>query len=137
MLKFTSADDLARLPKTDPAYPIIEDLVKRLITDTYDTEFPYSEDGDGFIALIEPGDTERALTEIWADGDWGLTDIPWEGITYQDGFYLAIFLANNSYGIVFVIPDEDWVKGELRECILKNLDPPLNEHPTSTGENYD
>lgn len=41
MLKFTSVDDLARLPETDPAYPIIEDLVQRIITDTYDTESPY------------------------------------------------------------------------------------------------
>ena len=71
MLKFTSADDLARLSKTDPAQPIIADLVKRLITDTYDTEFPYDPDGDGYIVLIDkPGDMDCALMEIWADGDW-------------------------------------------------------------------
>jgi len=36
MLKFISAGDLARLSETDPAHPIISDIVKRLITDTYD-----------------------------------------------------------------------------------------------------
>ena len=126
MLKFTSADDLARLPKTDPAHPIIADLIQRLIIDTYDTEFPYSEDGDGFIALIQEGDTDRALTEIWSDGDWGLIDIPWEGITKHDDFYHAIFLANNQYGIVFIIP-QDLVKGELLELFEEIIDPALNE----------
>ena len=124
MLKFTSADDLSRLPEDNPAHPVIAELIQGLITDTYGTEFPYDEEGDGFIALIEPGDVDRPLTEIWDDGDWGLLDIPWEGITRRGDFFLAIFLANNQYGIVFVIPDEDWVNGELRECIMRNLDPP-------------
>ena len=124
MLKFTSADDLARLPKSNPAYPVIATLIQGIITDTLDTDYPYDPDANGFIALIEPGDVDRPLTDIWPDGDWGLTDIMWEGITLQDGHFLAIYLANNEYGIVFVIPDEDWVQGELRECILRNLDPP-------------
>ena len=41
----------------------------------------------------------------------------WEGITLRDGFFLAIYLANNEYGLSFVIPDEEWVDGELREMI--------------------
>nr|BDD46573.1 hypothetical protein 6 [bacterium] len=126
MLKFTSADDLARLPETDPAHPIIADLVQRIITDTLDGPYPYNPDGDGFIALIQEGDTDRALTEIWSDGDWGLIDIPWEGITLRGDFYIAIFLANNQYGIVFVVP-RDLVKGELLEAFEEILDPPLNE----------
>lgn len=120
MLKFTSADDLARLPKTDPAYPVIATLVDGLITETFKTEFPYDPESDGFIALVEPGDVDRPLTEIW--DDWVLTDIPWEGITKQGNMFLAVFLANDQYGIVFVIPDEDWVNGQLRECIDNNLD---------------
>ena len=125
MLKFTSADDLVRLPKDNPAYPVIATLIQGIITDTLDTEFPYDPDANGFIAPIEgPEDVNRPFTEIWPDGDWGLTDILWEGITLQDGHFLAIYLANNEYGIVFVIPDADWVQGELRECILRNLDPP-------------
>ena len=98
MLKFTSAADLARLPKTDPAYPIIATLVKGISTDTLDTPYPYSQEANGFISLIEPCDVDRQLTEIGPDGDWGLTDIPWEGISMQDGQFLAIFLANNDWG---------------------------------------
>lgn len=127
MLKFTSADDLARLPETDPAHPIITDLVQSLITDTLDGPHPYDSDGDGFIALIQEGDTERPLTEIWDDGDWGLVDIPWEGIMLRDGFYIAIFLANDQYGIVFVVP-QDLVQGDLLELFEDILDPPLINH---------
>lgn len=120
MLIFKSVGDLARLPKTDPAQPVIAELVNGLITETFKTEFPYDPEADGFIALVEPGDVDRPLTEIW--DDWKLTDIPWEGIMKQGDFFIAIFLANDQYGIVFVIPDEDWVNGELRKCIEQNLD---------------
>ena len=33
MLEFKSTEDLAKLAADDPAFPIVEDLVKRLITD--------------------------------------------------------------------------------------------------------
>ena len=124
MLKFTSEQDLSCLPKTNPAHHVISTLVKGIITDTLDTEYPYDPDADGFIALVEPDDVNRPLHDIWPDGDWKLSDLPYEGVTLQDGHYLAIYLANNQYGIVFVIPDEDWVTGDLRECIERNLDPP-------------
>ena len=60
------------------------------------------------------------LDEIW--DDWRLVDVPGEGITKQDGFFWAVFLANNEFGIVFVIPDADWVNGDLREIIEYHLD---------------
>ena len=77
MLIFKSVDDLARLSKTNPAQPVIATLVDGLITETFKTEFPYDPESDGFIALVEPGDIDRPLTEIWDDGT-KLTDIPWE-----------------------------------------------------------
>ena len=41
----------------------------------------------------------------------------------RDGFFIAIYLANNEYGLIFVIPDAPWVNGELRQMIEDNLDP--------------
>ncbi len=35
MLTFKSVDDLARLPKTDPAQSVIAKLIDGLITETY------------------------------------------------------------------------------------------------------
>ena len=38
-------------------------------------------------------------------------------------FYVGIYLANNEYGLTFVIPDAEWVNGELRSMIEDILDP--------------
>ena len=63
----------------------------------------------------------RTLDELW-DGA-KLTNIYWEGFTQRDGFFIGIYLANNEYGLSFVIPDADWVTGELRTLIADILDP--------------
>lgn len=120
MITFKSTSDLQKLSPSDPAHPVIKELIEQLIG-AYNWEgHPYNAEDYGYIVLIKPGDTERVLDEIW--DDWRLLDIPWEGIILRDGFYTAVFLANNEYGLVFVIPDEDWVKGKLREVIEYHLD---------------
>ena len=121
MITFKSTQDLNKLPTNDPAHSVIKELIDQLIRAYTWEGHPYNAEDYGYIVLIEPGDTERVLDEIW--DDWTLLDIPWEGIMLRDGFYTAIFLANNEYGLVFVIPDADWVKGELREMIEAQLDP--------------
>jgi hypothetical protein len=120
MLHFKSPIDLKQLPEAHPAYPLIKYLVERLIVD-----FPpgraYAPEDDGWIALIEEQDVNRVISEIWSD--WRLADVAWEGITYRDGFWQAIYLADNEKGFVLVIPDETWITDELRETIECYLDP--------------
>jgi len=128
MLEFKSPEDLSKLSPDDPVFPIVEDLVKRLITDYIAEGYEYIPADDGWIVVIEPHDKDRVLNEIWSD--WTLLDIPWEGITFRDGFYQAVFLANDQFGIVFIIPDAPWVTGELRRMIEDHLDP----SPTDTQE---
>jgi hypothetical protein len=125
MLQFKSADDLQQLDKTNSAYPIVADLVQRLIVNYEAEGFKYDPDGDGWICLVEPHDVDRVLTEIW--DDWCLLDIPWEGINREGDFFQAVFLANNEFGLVFVIPDRPWINGALRQVIEDNLDPPLQQ----------
>ncbi len=120
MILFKAAEDLQKLSTKDPAYPIIKDLVQRLIIDFIKEGNNYIPDDHGYIALIEEADKDRVLTEIW--DDWTLLDIPWEGISIVDGFFQAVFLANNEFGIVFIIPDAPWVDGKLREVIEEHLD---------------
>ena len=129
MLKFTSEADLLRLNPADPAYPIIEELVHRLITEAKKTEFGYSPEADGYLVLLDRNDVDRPLTEIWGEDAYSLIDVPWEGVTRQDGFYVAVFLANNEFGLVFVIPDADWQPDELRNVLEDNL-APQPETPT-------
>ncbi len=121
MITFKSTSDLDRLPDSDPAHPIVKELVNELITAYTTPGQPYNHEDYGYVILIQEGDTDRTLDEIW-DG-CRLVDIYWEGITLKDGFYVGIYLANNEYGLCFVIPDEPWVDGELRELIEDILDP--------------
>jgi len=99
----------------------ITDLVDKLISDYTLDGYPYLSDDYGYVALVEPDDIDRVLTEIW--DDWTLLDIPWEGITKRGDCFIAIFLANDDFGICFVIPDAEWVTGRLCRMVEANLDP--------------
>jgi hypothetical protein len=123
VITFKSTEDLAKLPPSDPAYPTVQELVDRLITAYTSPGKPYNWQDYGYIILIQESDVNRTLDEIW-DG-CTLLDIYWEGILLRDGFFIAIYLANNEYGLVFVIPDASWVNGELRRMIEDTLDPPF------------
>ena len=128
MLTFKSTEDLSKLPENHPAHATVEELIVQLITAYSPPGRSYDPEDDGYVILIEPEDADRELDELW-DG-CTLLNIPWEGIMLRDGFYIAIYLANNEYGLTFVIPDADWVTGELRELIEDILDP----LPTDTQE---
>ena len=121
MITFKSTEDLAKLSPTDPAYPTIKELVDQLITAYTTPGEPYNHEDYGYVTLIQEGDVNRTLDELW-DG-CTLLNIPWEGIMLRGDFFIAIYLANNEYGLCFVIPDAPWVNGELRELIEDILDP--------------
>ncbi len=78
-------------------------------------------DVDGYVVLIQEADTDRVLHEIWED--WTLLNAPWEGAMQEGGFFKTIFLANNEFGTVFLIPDAKWINWKLREILEYHLDP--------------
>jgi len=121
MITFKSTEDLSKLPEVHPAYATIKELIEQLITAYSPTGRSYDPEDDGYIILIEPEDVDCTLDELW-DG-CTLLNIPWEGIMLQGDFFIAIYLANNEYGLTFVIPDAGWVTGELRTMIEDTLDP--------------
>ena len=92
MITFKSTEDLSKLPPTDPAYPTVQELVDRLITAYTLPGQPYNHEDYGYVILIEEGDVNRTLDEIW-DG-CTLLNILWEGIMLRDGFFVAIYLAD-------------------------------------------
>lgn len=124
MLQFKSPDDLQQLKPSNPSYPVIADLVQRLIVDYAADGFTYDPDADGWVVLWEEADGNRPVTEIWNE-DTRLTDLLWEGWTKQDGHFIGIFLANNQWGLCVVVPDEPWIHPDLCLSIAENLDPPL------------
>ena len=130
MIAIKSLDDLQlKLLPDESAYSIIEDLANRLLITDDPVSRPYDPGAEDWIVLITEHDLTRPLTEIWGDDAYRLIDIPWEGVSRQDGFYIAIFLANNEFGLVFVIPDEDWLPDEPRKVFEDNL-VPQPETPT-------
>ncbi len=124
MLKFTSEADLLRLNTSNPVYPVVEEFVQRLITETKKSEFGYSPEADGYLVLLDQNDVDRPLTEIWGDDAYRLIDVPWEGVHKDESgeFFVCIFLANNQWALVALLPDADWLYGELRECIEVHLE---------------
>ena len=129
MITFKSPEDLSKLSENHFAYDTVNTLIRDLITAYSPPGRPYDPEDDGYVILIEEGDVNRTLDELW-DG-CTLLNVPWEGIMLQGDFYIAVYLANNEYGLTFAIPDADWVTGELRDMIEDILDP----LPTDTQEN--
>ncbi|MEN8108278.1 MAG: hypothetical protein ABFS22_09750 [Pseudomonadota bacterium] len=103
MITFKSHSDLEKLDRNHPAFPVVETLVKQLIDDFTWEGHPYDADDQGYLVLIEPGDTDRVLTDI--DMPWTLADVPWEGASMCQGFIYAVYLGTDDYGMGFVIPD--------------------------------
>ena len=121
MITFKSTEDLSKLPPSYPAFPTVKELFHRLIMAYTTSGQPYNHEDYGYVILIEEADMNRTLDEIW-DG-CTLLDIYWEGIMRRGDYFIAIYLANNEYGLVFVIPDAPWVDGELRQMIEDTMDP--------------
>ena len=55
-----------------------------------------------------------------------LEDVFWEGVEVRSGHFIAVFLPNNQFGLIFVIPDEDWLPHGLRRVLCENLVPHSN-----------
>ena len=121
MIKIKSYACLSKLNPADPALPIINDLLKTLIVEGERMGHTYHPENDGYIALIERDDADRVIHELWCDRT--LADVPYEGVSKRDGFWIAIYLSNNQFGIIFLIPDRDWLGEELREVLEDNLIP--------------
>ena len=109
MMTFTSSADLCRLPHTDPAQPVIAKLAVELFSKPLDTD-PVT------VALMQPHDADNALTELC-----NKEDVILEGIIEQAGVFLVVLKTSYQYGIVLVIPDENWISDNLRRCIKQNL----------------
>ena len=118
MKTFKCHSDLEKLECNDPAYPVIQELIELLIDDF--PEQPYNADDYGYICLVEPGDTDRVLSDIGMP--WRLADVPWEGASMRHGYIYAVYLGTDDYGMGFLIPDAEWITGELRQVLEEITD---------------
>jgi len=124
---FKQHSDLEQLNSSDPAYPVMEELVKVLIDDFNEPGQTYSPEDFGFLVLIEDGDTDRELTEIDMPE---LTEILWDGASIRQGFIYAVYLGTDDWGLGFLIPPE-LIEGELQVVMNEILDTPLTTQETT------
>lgn len=115
MLTFKAEADLHQLDFQDPAYAVIKELIDLLIKPLTPASGGYDFNGYGYLVLVEEGDLDGVidLPEIACTFE----EVLWEGASMRDGFYYAIYLANDEFGIGFVIPDADWLKPEHRDLL--------------------
>lgn len=93
------------LPLEHPAHDIAADILARIGP------------GEGYLVLIEPDDLDRALP--LPELPMRLDRIEWEGVSRLPGYFHAVHLTNNEFGISFLIPDS--VGGLLRARLEESL----------------
>ena len=123
MKTFKSIPDVARF-RGHPVYASPHDTVKELVVpiiESFADSSPYRPEDDGYLVLIEPGDVNRVLDDL--DVPWRLSEVPFEGVTMVDRCFHAVYLANNQFALGFLIPDADWLPGEVRRVLEAHLDP--------------
>jgi hypothetical protein len=124
MLTFKSLECLSRLGPHDPARPVIDDLLNTIITEAQKSGHNYQPNNDGFIVRIDRVDADLELDLFTPPRK--LEDVFWEGVEVRSGHFIAVFLANNQFGLIFVIPDADWLPDGLRRVLCENLVPHSN-----------
>ncbi|NGX16144.1 hypothetical protein [Wenzhouxiangella sp. XN24] len=95
--------------------PALKGIVVRMLG-----HFEYDPQEDGYVVLIEEGDLYRDLADLCLP--YRLCEVPFEAVHMTEGHYCAIYLANNQFAITFLIPDADWVQGELRKHLESLVD---------------
>lgn len=115
MLTFKSEADINKLNCNDLAYPVMKELVELLIAPLTPPDKPYDWNAYGYLVLIEEADINQIidLPELQCS----LLDVLWEGASMRGDFYYAIYLANDDFGIGFLIPNKPWVKGKVRKLL--------------------
>lgn len=70
--------------------------------------------------LIEPGDVDRVLTVLAPP--YRLCEVSFEAVRVVAGHHVGVFLANNQYAIVFLVPDALWLPAAVREHLERHME---------------
>jgi hypothetical protein len=121
MLTFKSFECLSQLGSDHPSRAVVEGLLTTIITEAERLGHIYNPDHDGYIVL-----PSRETIDIELDlftPPRKLEDVFWEGVDVRSDHFIAVFLPNNQFGLIFVIPDADWLPSGLRRVLCENLVP--------------
>jgi hypothetical protein len=124
MITFSSFVCLSQLDSDHPSRPVVKDLLNTIITEAEKSGHNYHPDNDGYIVL-----PSRETIDIELDlftPPRKLEDAYWDGVDVRSDHFIAVFLPNNQFGLIFVIPDADWLPHDLRRVLCENLVPHSN-----------
>jgi hypothetical protein len=121
MLIFKSFECLSQLGSDHPSRSVVGDLLNTIITEAEKSGHDYHPDNDGYIVLPSKEDADREFDLFTPPRK--LEDVYWEGVHVCSNHFVAVHLANNQFGLIFVIPDEDWLPNGLRRVLCENLVP--------------
>jgi len=114
---FKSADCVEQVRDT-PLYETVKEVLGPIVCPH--AHRPYRPAEDGFLCIPEEDDVDRVLDDLHLP--YRLAEVPFEVVSKLDDCFYALYLANNQFGITFLIPDAEWVTGELRRHLLEHLD---------------
>jgi hypothetical protein len=113
---FKSRSDVQQF-RNHPLHDTVKSLFLSIINDLPE----YRPEDDGYLVLIEPGDVDRVLDDL--DVPYRLSEVPFEGVSMLDGCFLAVWLPNNQFCLDLLIPDAEWLPGDVRRHLEDHLDP--------------
>lgn len=111
-------NDLRQLPSGSPERDLLGRFLDRLIK-IHERPSGYDPEDHGYVVMIEGKDVDRQ--RILPELPCPLAEVPWEGVTMEGGFFHAVVLTNNDFGIDFLIPNEPWLSEPLRASLEENL----------------
>ena len=106
MKTIKSASDLEQL-RNHPLHATVKEIISPYIDDP-----SYGPEDDGYVALIEPGDVDRVLSDL--DMPWRLPEVPFEAVTMIDSCLHAVYIPNNQFALSILVPLEDWLPEDVR-----------------------
>lgn len=119
MKEFRSLEDVERARLPDDLARVVRGTLEGMIEAYAGSGDRYSPDADGWTVLVEQGDGDDAVRD--AIGGSTLLDAPFEGVSVSRGYFLAVWLANNQFGISIVIPDAPWLDPAVRARLMRDL----------------
>jgi len=112
MQAFKSIEELERARLPDRLSRVVRETLEALIEAYGESAEQLDPEADGWTVLVEEGDGADAVRDAIGGND--LLDAPFEGVSFDGAVFVAVWLANNQFGITLVIPDAPWLDPAVR-----------------------
>lgn len=113
MKTFKSITDLDQL-RDHPLHDTVKEIISPYIEDPN-----YRSQDDGYVALIEPGDVDRVLSDL--DMPWRLSEVPFEAVTMINGCFHCQYSPSSQFELSILAPDEEWLPNDVRQHLEAHI----------------